>query len=174
MCCFRESAGPHLRQGVHTVTHGQIPLHTDSIYIGVSLPGEEGALRLWTTTGGSKTGDRWNALPGLPSSWVDVHDHHQERVETNPPWLGNLGIHWEKLGQGMPELQRHDRDHSVTCPPPPPLNFNPALIGVSLSQWNSLKLLMHFKFSPSTGQVKHQTVYMQVFAPLCPNVTSDS
>lgn len=39
-CCFRESAGPHLRQGVHTVTHREIPLHTNSIYIGVGLPGE--------------------------------------------------------------------------------------------------------------------------------------
>lgn len=37
MCCFRESAGPYFGQGVHTVTHREIPLHTYSIYIGVGL-----------------------------------------------------------------------------------------------------------------------------------------
>lgn len=36
---FRKSAGPHLGKGVDTVTHREIPLHGDSIYIGVSLPG---------------------------------------------------------------------------------------------------------------------------------------
>lgn len=48
MRCFRESAGPHLRQGVNTVTHREIPLHIHGIYIGVSLPGggEEGVLKL--------------------------------------------------------------------------------------------------------------------------------
>lgn len=40
MCSFRESAGPHLGQGVHTVTHREITFHTNSIYIGVGLSGE--------------------------------------------------------------------------------------------------------------------------------------
>lgn len=35
--CFRERVRSHLGQRVHTVTHREIPLHTNSIYIGVGL-----------------------------------------------------------------------------------------------------------------------------------------